>query len=658
MKYKQFTLIPVLLFLLLFVLFTPDLRSEERVLSFDVTAAIQEDASMLVTERIRVNIEQKRIRQGITHALPIRERYENTKLRHYGFELISVTLDGKPVNYYKNEAGYYTGLAIGTKNVGAPLGEHTYEIVYKTTGHVRFLSDKDEIYYNVMGNNWEFPVDRLSFTLQLPNNNTDAVIDALAYTGARGASGSDYHIENKHIVTTTRTLNPGEGLTVAIGWKKGLITPPKETFANMMGANRTQVLVGILGIVLLYFLITSMIFKARVKGPVVPLFSAPQGMTPGYAAALQERGYPGRMFHSDIIWTAINGFLQLNAQSKKEVWLEKNAVVTESKWMQTKGEWARPLCERLTHILFPQKEDARLNLLSADGRQTAQGAFEDLRFNYSLQLQGFWKYTYIHLILGALLTIGLFCFVLKYIYTPAMHLGETYDGALLYLLIYGTCVLLLWACVLGIYRAIYFFEGTRRLVLLCLMPVLGAALIFVLWLFTEEDYLFLALFSVTFLIAVWFCARIPRCVTAKGMEAYRQVVGLEMYIRTAEKNRLAQINAPEDTVEKFEELLPYAIALNCADVWQKRFDKLLLDIDYHPGWLPNTTGQDSYRRRVRMIAGASGIAAAAGLCARASREAARARMFDSSSESTSTSRSSSRSGSVGGGTGGSNVGGW
>jgi hypothetical protein len=38
-------------------------------------------------------------------------------------------------------------------------------------------------------------------------------------------------------------------------------------------------------------------------------------------------------------------------------------------------------------------------------------------------------------------------------------------------------------------------------------------------------------------------------------------------------------------VEKFEELLPCAVALGCAEAWQQRFDKVLSAANYAPEWV-------------------------------------------------------------------------
>lgn len=120
MRKRKLILQRLVFFLLLFAAFPFGAQAEERVLSFDVTAAMQSDGTMIVTERIRVHIERKRIRHGITHAYPIKERYDGRNLRHYGYELLSVTLDGKPSNYYESAAGYASGIAIGKKKCSGP----------------------------------------------------------------------------------------------------------------------------------------------------------------------------------------------------------------------------------------------------------------------------------------------------------------------------------------------------------------------------------------------------------------------------------------------------------------------------------------------------------------------------------------------------------
>jgi uncharacterized membrane protein YgcG len=66
------------------------------------------------------------------------------------------------------------------------------------------------------------------------------------------------------------------------------------------------------------------------------------------------------------------------------------------------------------------------------------------------------------------------------------------------------------------------------------------------------------------------------------VEHLREIEGLAMYV-TAEKEFLARINAPEDTAERYERILPYAIALGAGDAWNTRFETIL-PANYKPSW--------------------------------------------------------------------------
>lgn len=639
------------LFFLIFSAFPFAAKAEERVLNFAVIAEVQKDASMIVTEQITVNIEHKIIRRGITHAFPIKEIYDDRKLRNYGFELLSVKLDGKDVNYYEESAGYYHGLAVGNKDRLAPRGEHTYEIVYKTTGHVRDLPETDEIYYNVMGDIGAFPVDQASFTLHLPDAGEESLLNVVGYTGSRGESGSDSILEGKNTVKTTRTLLPGEGFTVAFAWKKGLVDLPSESFANMIGANRTLTLLAIFAIILLHFMAARYYFNRPLRGAVVPLFSPPEGMTPGYAAALKAMEYTSTVLHADIIWAAVNGFLRVDARKAENIILQK--IDDESK--KSGAEWAKEQCQELIDNLFrPGAALTGIDLGRSDGRVRAMLCFEHLEKKYTEQQKGFWQHNYIPVVTGVTLFVALFYWALQYIYSPHLDIGAQWGGVWEYLGItasfLGLAVLFLWGT-RNVYRTM---QGIRRIALVMVLPLLAIGTLAALLAVSSEDYFFLFMFTASLAATAWFIAKDQGHgrINPIGQEKFLQMRGLEMYIRTAEKDRLAKLNAPEDTVEKFEELLPYAIAFGCAEAWQKRFDKVLAELNYAPNWAENGGGRIPYRN----LTGSAGMAAAASACVKLSSDYRASKGSGSSSGSSSSSGTSG--GSSGGGSGGSSVGGW
>lgn len=186
---------------------------------------------------------------------------------------------------------------------------------------------------------------------------------------------------------------------------------------------------------------------------------------------------------------------------------------------------------------------------------------------------------------------------------------------------------------------------------------------------SQGDYFVYAVHGGMFAATVYCMNNLPSpSYTKAAMPDYIRMRGLEMYISTAEKHRLAVLNAPEDTIEKYEELLPYAIALGHAEVWQKRFQDLLWS-SYLPKWA--SLDEEAYNRKylyrdtvATAVSGAS-MSVAAAACVSAAR-ASRGRKFfggsgfgDSSSGGRSGRSSSGRSGGrSGGGSGGGGGGGW
>ena len=147
----------------------------------------------------------------------------------------------------------------------------------------------------------------------------------------------------------------------------------------------------------------------------------------------------------------------------------------------------------------------------------------------------------------------------------------------------------------------------------------------------------------------------------KGQKLQNELSGLKMYIETAEKERLAAVNAPEDTVQRYEEILPYAVALGCGEAWQDRFDPLLENANYTPDWTEYDPDEERLRKeeyRRELLRRAAADVAAANSAASAIRKAAERCGRTKSKSSSGSSSSSSSGGSAGSGSGGGGVGGW
>jgi hypothetical protein len=91
----------------------------------------------------------------------------------------------------------------------------------KYTG-VSYFDTHDELYLNIIGPGWSFPIDNASATVTLPGNITEAV----CYTGPDGSKEQNctYEINgNTLTVKPNTTLNSYEGYTMLLNFLKGLL---------------------------------------------------------------------------------------------------------------------------------------------------------------------------------------------------------------------------------------------------------------------------------------------------------------------------------------------------------------------------------------------------------------------------------------------------
>ena len=95
-----------------------------------------------------------------------------------------------------------------------------------------------------------------------------------------------------------------------------------------------------------------------------------------------------------------------------------------------------------------------------------------------------------------------------------------------------------------------------------------------------------AVLSVTMHLLFLFLLRAP---TPAGRKIMDEIEGFEMYLDTAEQDRLERMRSPQLTPEVFETFLPYAFALGVENSWCERFTRefpedLAKKGGYHPAW--------------------------------------------------------------------------
>ena len=167
---------------------------------------------------------------------------------------------------------------------------------YRTTRQVRHLSDLDEVYWNVTGNGWAFPIRQVSASITLPA--PVGFVRSAFYTGPLGATGQDARVidqdERRIRFETARSLAVGEGLTVAAAFQPGLV-PAQDANAGTLRLTLDNLgffaLVGLPPLLGIYLFIRWVrVGRDPPKGVIIPLFAPPADMSLAVASWVYWRG--------------------------------------------------------------------------------------------------------------------------------------------------------------------------------------------------------------------------------------------------------------------------------------------------------------------------------------------------------------------------------
>ena len=295
--------------------------AQEQILSYHSDIQIAADASMLVTETIRVHAEGQQIRRGIYRDFPRRysDRLGNSYVVDFEFQL--ATRDGALDTWRIENLSNGVRIYVGHPDILLAPGEYTYTLRYRTGRQIGYFPGHDELYWNVTGNGWALQILQASATVTLPGNISATDITMEGYTGRFGDVGQAYTVSVRDggaSIQTTATLPGAAGLTLAMTWPKGSVYQPTEleNFTYLLSAN--------LGLLLaLLTLVGSMIYlyyawhrvgRDPESGVIFPHYSPPKGYSPASARYIATMRYDAKAFTAAIVNLAVKNYLLIEKE--------------------------------------------------------------------------------------------------------------------------------------------------------------------------------------------------------------------------------------------------------------------------------------------------------------------------------------------------------
>lgn len=536
------------------VTFSPkDAFAHEAIDSFETRMEIREDSSVFLKETIVYNFDENE-RHGIFRTVP--KEFTDTQgvVHSLTISLLTVTDEKGDVYTWDDESDSDEfHIRIGDPNTTIH-GIHTYVITYIINDAISFLDDRDELYWNVTGNGWAVPIENVRTLIKLP-----AVVDQkdVFVSCYRGRKGDKTSCAESHKVVfdevqagigsvsfADTSLSPQQGLTVAVGFPKGLVTEREKTLREKIHAwlrMHKKTIDGTLA-VLIPLGVTSFWFRhwyrkgrdPKGRTVIVPEYDSPKNLSVLEAALIMRSQIQPKDISAAIIELAIKGALRIEKGTKSVL-----LVFKKTDYSLVKLEPSTPLSmsEKALHErLFSEEVGAKDGVLHMDD---VVATAMQLRIQETKKVVGDEV-------------------VSKKYFTKNP------------------------------------FESVGLLLIISLVPVIVLFIFISLWIVP----LTLAWFGImtSFIIAIVFATLMPQK-TKEGTSLRDSLLGLKMYIGVAEKDRIEFHNAPEKTPELFEKLLPYAMIFGLTDIWVAEFKDVVKEpLGWYSGsgnaWALSTLGTD------------------------------------------------------------------
>lgn len=527
----------------------------EAIVSYDSNIIVNVDNSINVTETIIYNTGPQE-HHGI-----YRDIYPySSQDRKMGIDDVTVTDEnGSPYQFQTSEVSGNTRIKIGDPNQTFS-GQKIYIIRYHATRAVAQLKDIDEIYWNTTGNEWAMPIYQAQASIVLPSGAT--LTQSACYYGPKGSTNqcqSANEVSGAYIFNAPSTLNPRDGLTVAVGFPKGIVNPysTSDTASNFFDMYWRWLIAAILPILTLILSLLNWYRKgrdARGTGAIVAQYDVPDDLTPMEVGGIANEKVNASNISAQIIYLATKGYLKIRQLDERFIGLIKSTDYELTK-LKDFSSLPNDFDQKLLNGLFNSEPRPKLsdlkNLLFKGTTPVANPVPTTLAQSVKLSDLKYVFYqdaaSVVTSVLDALLNKGYY-----------KNLGRMKTGSgRIFLIVFMS----IWAS--------GFFGGILGVFLLRGNPFPLMAGIFVS------------------IIIYGMISHFSPAKTEKGVKAKEYILGLKDYLQITEKDRLQFHNAPEKKPEVFEKLLPYAMILGVANIWAKEFEGIYT---MPPSWYSGPSG--------------------------------------------------------------------
>lgn len=315
----------------------PVAQSTEEIIRFDSKITINQDTSLSITESIDYFTPEEK--HGIYRYIPERYRREG-KVVSNKVTQISVTSEvGEGIPFQVSRENGNVTMKIGDENKTFS-GRKTFVISYKVAKAILQHPEFDELYWDITGEGWAFPIKQARVFITSPFAQTT---EKKCFTGPIGGTESECLFgfsSTETIAFTNKQINYGDNFTVALKLDKAnsLIFPSKmESLLEIILNNWTLALLPLPGIAMFLYwykkgrdfrFVSQNVFDSDPNLPQglrplfepinIPMVYEPlKDLTPGEAGTLLDERVDNQDVVAEIIDLARKKFLKIERVENK-----------------------------------------------------------------------------------------------------------------------------------------------------------------------------------------------------------------------------------------------------------------------------------------------------------------------------------------------------
>ncbi len=499
-------------------------------------------------------------------------------LRHAIVEDVSVS-----EKYSLERDGNYLSVKIGNENKSV-IGLQEYQISYTYDVGDDGYADYDEFYYNLVGEGWEVPIERFSFTVTFPKPIDTPYVNltrgAWKSTTAENATWT-VSADKRQVTGTVSNLMPGEAVTLRVQLSPGYFVGMREIRNNSVPAAIACIVLTLLSMIGAWLVWNRV---GRDKPPVVyARYEAPQGLTPMDVGYLADMTVDNKDITSMIFYWADKGWLSISEGDK-----QTDTVFT----MVAKPTGMTDHEEELFNHFFGCGSDGVVTLKELEksfGKHVEEAkSAERAYFTQERELDAPNS-------VGRSIGVGALAVVPVISYAIAMTINFI-EGGTLFLLAAGVCWMVIcglfsWAFVRKMYirsRGKNIGMGIVALVILLveMLLMLGLGIVF------QEEVnsalvIICSLLMVLSVAAIMFLSIITRKRSDYAQQKLEEILGLREFIEKVEIDKLKLLIDSDPMF--YYHVLCYAIVLGLEDRWANKFQSITVP---PPSWYYGTTMWD------------------------------------------------------------------